>query len=144
MLGSLGGLAAVTGAPFLFPSLGPTAFLLLELPDAPAASPRNSITGHALGVLAGLSSLALFGLLDAPSALEVGVSAPRALAGGLSLGMTSAAMILLRRVHPPAGATTLLVSLGLMTSLRDVGVLLAAVVLLALFGRLLRRLTTTL
>ena len=33
--------ALVTGAPLIFPSLGPTAFLFFYTPTAPAASPRN-------------------------------------------------------------------------------------------------------
>jgi len=138
MIGSLGALAALTDAPFIFPSLGPTAYLLLEMPESPAASPRTSVTGHAIGVAAGLLALALFGLLDAPSALEVGVTTPRIFAAGLSLGATSAVMILCRRVHPPAGATTLIVSLGLMTSARELLVLLLAVTLLVGLGQLLR------
>ncbi|MCA9714300.1 MAG: HPP family protein [Myxococcales bacterium] len=133
----------VTDEPFVFPSLGPTAFLLLERADSPAASPRNTIAGHAIGVAAGFVALAVFGLVDAPSALEVGVSLSRAMAAGLSLGATSSLMILLRRVHPPAGATTLIVSLGLMRTARELAVLLSAVVLLVSLSQLSRRLHTT-
>ena len=41
-LGLMAMAALVTGAPFIFPSLGPTAFLLFYTPTQPAASPRSS------------------------------------------------------------------------------------------------------
>ena len=49
-------------------------------------------------------------------------------------------MVLLRVVHPPAGATTLIVSLGLMPQLAQVPVLLAGVALLLLQAAVLNRL----
>jgi CBS domain-containing membrane protein len=108
-------MALVTRAPFIFPSLGPTAFLFFYTPTAPPASPRNTLIGHAIGGSAGWLSLALFGLTDAGPALTTGVTVPRVLAAALSLGLTSGLMVLLRAPHPPAGATTLIVSLGLLT-----------------------------
>lgn len=130
---SIGLLAAVAHffhSSFLFPSLGPTAFLLFSTPTARVASPRNTLLGHLIGALAGWLSLAAFGLLHAPPALVAGVDWPRAGAAALSLGGTSALMLLLDAVHPPAGATTLIVSLGLMPSLWQIPVLLGAMVLL--------------
>ena len=122
--------ALVTRAPFIFPSLGPTAFLLFYTPTAPAASPRNTIIGHLIGALAGWLSLAIFGLTAAPPALFVGVDWPRVGAAALSLAATSSLMVLLRVPHPPAGATTLIVSLGLMQQPWQLAVLMVAVVLL--------------
>jgi len=40
---------------------------------------------------------------------------PTVIAAALSLALTGAGMVLLRVSHPPAGATTLIVSLGLLT-----------------------------
>src|SRR5258708_4330862 len=37
----------------IFPSLGPTAFLFFYRPMEPAASPRNAICGHAIGIVCG-------------------------------------------------------------------------------------------
>lgn len=48
----------------------------------------------------------------------------------LSLGTTSGLMILLGVPHPPAGATTLIISLGLMPYLWQIPVLMSAVILL--------------
>ncbi len=45
-----------------FPSLGPTAFLFFFTPRAPAASPRHTIYGHAIGIVCGYGALWLFGL----------------------------------------------------------------------------------
>ena len=39
----LAGLAVVSRTPFVFPSVGPTAFLLYFMPTAPTASPRNTL-----------------------------------------------------------------------------------------------------
>src|SRR5690606_25873086 len=49
--------ALATGAPLIFPSLGPTAFLLFYTPMTPAASPRNTLAGHAIGAAAGYLAL---------------------------------------------------------------------------------------
>lgn len=130
---SIGLLAAValwTQEAFIFPSLGATAFILFYMPMAAPASPRNTFLGHTIGAVAGWLSLAVFGLLDAPSAMTAGVDWPRVGAAALSLGGTSCLMVLLRATHPPAGATALIVSLGLMPRLDQIPVLLLAVLLL--------------
>ncbi len=129
-IGLMAATALITRAPFIFPSLGPTAFLLFYTPTAPAASPRNTVCGHLIGAIAGWLSLAIFGLTMAPPALSVGVDWPRVGAAALSLGATSGLMVLLRVPHPPAGATTLIISLGLMSRPWQLGVLMIAVVLL--------------
>ncbi|HXF71052.1 MAG TPA: HPP family protein [Actinomycetota bacterium] len=132
--------ALVTRQPFVFPSLGPTAFLLFYTPLAPTASPRNTLAGHLIGAAAGYLSLWAFGLRDAGPALAVGISASRVGAAALSLGLTAGLMAWLRVPHPPAGATTLIVSLGLLTQLNQLGVLLLGVLLLVVQGFAINRL----
>lgn len=132
--------ALVTRAPFIFPSLGPTAFLLFYTPTAPAACPRNTLCGHLIGALAGWLSLVIFALGGAPPALTGGVDWARVGAAALSLGLTAGLMVLLRVPHPPAGATTLIVSLGIMPHLWQVGVLMLAVAILTLQGLVINRL----
>jgi CBS domain-containing membrane protein len=132
--------ALATGQPFVFPSLGPTAFLLFYTPDAPSASPRNTFFGHLIGALAGYLALAVFGLLHAGPAFTTGVSAARVGAAALSLGLTAGFMVWLQVPHPPAGATTLIVSLGLLTQLGQLTVLMTAVVLLLAQGYVINRL----
>lgn len=100
--------------PDIFPSLGPTAFLFFFTPSSPTASPRNTIFGHAIGLACGYGMLLLFGLTTAPPATQV-MGFHRLLAASLSLALTGGLMILLKAAHPPAGATTLIVSLGIVT-----------------------------
>ena len=137
---ALSGLAAYfTGQPLLFPSLGPTAFLFFEQPMAETASPRNTLIGHLVAILAGALSLAVFGLLDNPSILVEGVTLARAFAGALSLALTGAVLLLLRSSHPPTGATTLIVSLGFLQTPGEMAVLMAGVALLTVVGRTINR-----
>ncbi len=131
-IGLMSALAVLTHTPFIFPSLGPTAFLFFYTPTAPTASPRNTLIGHAIGVLAGYFSLVVTGLTMAGPALAVGVTWPRVIAAALSLGLTSGVMVLLKSPHPPAGATTLIVSLGILTHPWQLFLLMVAVVLLTL------------
>lgn len=132
--------ALVTGAPFIFPSLGPTAFLLFYTPTQPAASPRNTLGGHLIGVLAGYLALMVFGLTERGPALASGVEWANVGAAALSLGLTSGAMVWFRVPHPPAGATTLIVSLGILRQPWQLAVLMLAVVLLVGQGFVINRL----
>jgi CBS-domain-containing membrane protein len=68
-VGVLAGLAVVFHTPLVFPSVGPTAFLLYFMPMAPTASPRNTLCGHAVGLLCGYGSLWLVNLEHTPSAI---------------------------------------------------------------------------
>ena len=129
-IGLMSALALITRSPFIFPSLGPTAFLFFYTPRAPSASPRNTLIGHTIGVLAGYFSLVVTGLTAAGPALAVGVSWPRVIAAALSLGLTAGLMVLLKSPHPPAGATTLIISLGILTKPWQLVLLLIAVALL--------------
>jgi CBS domain-containing membrane protein len=139
-IGIMSAVALVTGAPFIFPSLGPTAFLLFYTPMQPASSPRNTISGHFIGCCAGYLSLVIFGLTDAAPALATEVTGARVGAAALSLGLTSGAMVWLRVPHPPAGATTLIVSLGIIAEPSQLVWLMLAVVLLVGQGLAINRL----
>jgi CBS-domain-containing membrane protein len=138
-IGILAALAMATDTPSLFPSLGPTAFLLFSTPMLPAACPRNTVEGHLIGVIAGYVSLVLFGLTDEPATILSGVSGARVGAAALSLALTSGFMVWLQRPHPPAGATTLIVSLGLLREPWQLCVLMIAVVLMVLQGFVINR-----
>jgi CBS-domain-containing membrane protein len=133
-------LAMVSGSPLVFPSLGPTAFLFFFAPTAPSASPRNALYGHAVGLLCGYAALWLMGLTDSPSAMAEGVNLRRVLAAALSVAATGALMILLRVGHPPAGATTLIVSLGIVTQPFHLLIVEAAVALLVVQAIVINRL----
>jgi len=136
----MSGVAWATDQPFIFPSLGPTAFLLFYTPTNPAASPRNTIIGHAIGAAAGYLALVMFGLTDDAPALATEVTGARIGAAAVSLALTSAVMVWMRAPHPPAGATTLIVSLGILRDLDQLAILMLAVVLLTLQGFAINRL----
>lgn len=139
-IGAMAAVAFATSEPFVFPSLGPTAFLLFYTPLLPASSPRNTLLGHAIGAAAGYASLVLFGLTEAAPALTSSVTGGRVGAAALSLGLTSGAMVWARVPHPPAGATTLIVSLGILREPAQLAVLMVAVVLLVAQGFVINRL----
>lgn len=122
--------AYLTDAPFVFPALGPTILLVFSHPMSAVSSPRNIILGHLVGWLCGWGSLAMFGLLSNESILTTGVNLPRVLAVGLSLALTSGILVLLNLEHPPAAATTLVISLGLMSSLVELAILMLGILLL--------------
>jgi CBS domain-containing membrane protein len=125
--------------PLLFPSLGPTALLFFEQPTARTASPRNTLIGHLVAVLAGALCLALFGLYDDPSILIEGVTLVRVGTAALSLALTGAVLLLLRASHPPSGATVLIVSLGLLKTPTELAMIVAGVVLLTVAGWIINR-----
>lgn len=139
-IGVMAAAALATGEPFVFPSLGPTAFLLFYTPMLPTACPRNTFFGHLIGVLAGYLALVVFGLTDAAPALSSGVTWDRVGAAALSLGLTSAVTVWCRVPHPPAGATTLIISLGILTTPVELSVLMLAVVALIVQGYVINRL----
>jgi len=137
---AVSGLAAyLAKQPLLFPSLGPTALLFFERPMATTSSPRNALIGHAVAILAGALSLALFGLLDNSSILVKDATPARIGAGALSVALTGAVLLLSNASHPPAGATTLIVSLGFLQTPPEMAALMAGVVLLTVVGWLLNR-----
>jgi CBS domain-containing membrane protein len=135
----LAALAMISHTPFVFPSLGPTAILLFVTPLSPTASPRNTLYGHAIAIVCGYGSLLITGLAKAPPAVLVGIDHRRVIAAALSLALTSALLVLLRSAHPPAGATTLIISLGIVTQLFYLLVIEIAVAILVLQGILINR-----
>lgn len=138
-IGLLAAVAAITDEPFVFPSLGPTAFLLFFAATSVQACPRNVICGHFVGVLAGALGLVLFGLTSVAPDLD-DVTWPRVGAVTVALCLTLSVMVWLGVPHAPAGATTLIVALGLLRTPEQLAILMAAVVLLAMQGFAINRL----
>src|SRR5699024_7811950 len=132
--------AYVVQYPMLVPSIGPTVLLFFESPLQPVACPRNALLGHGIGIAAGWSSLAVFGLLDGPSALSTGLNFAYVGAAALSVGSTAFLKHLFKAPHPPAGATTLIVSLGLVSTPLQIGSLAAGIVLATVAAWLTNRL----
>jgi hypothetical protein len=80
--------------------------LHLEKPRAPESSPRNTLIGHAVALLAGYGFLLVCGLTDHPPVIQEGVTVPRVIAAAGSLAVTALVLLLLggrmhRRARPP-------------------------------------------
>ena len=132
----LGVIAWGSGQPFIFPSLGPTAFVLAFEREYSRTQARRIIGSHLVGGVAGLLAWVVVA-----SGVSITATPPPfsdagfRLAGSatVSIVLTSWAMIATDSVHPPACATTLIVSLGLLSTPLRVGIIVASVTVLVLF-----------
>jgi CBS-domain-containing membrane protein len=128
-----GGVAAmsvaawVTGLPAVVPSLAPSLLGAAASPGRREHTPTTLLVGHFIAILAALASLVAFDLLGEPPALVAGVSAARMVALPVALALTLAGMLIVRRLHPAAGATALLVGMGIVRPGGDLVVLIAAI-----------------
>ncbi len=122
-------IAWLTGRPFIFPSLGPSAFTLVM--DGPAKNPaRRVIGGHLIGIIGGFLAYHLLANGCTLVALPRFMSFPLlclVASGVCSVVLTTAGMCVARTQHTPACATTLIVSLGLMATFRDAIFIMLAV-----------------
>jgi CBS-domain-containing membrane protein len=135
MLLVVGGLALAVGEPLLFPSLGPTVFMQVQMPQQQARI-WNTVIGHAVGVAVAVLALAATGATHTPPPITTGIlSWQRELASALAVGLTIAGQVPLRAVHPPAAATTLLITLGAINpEWRAIAIISAGVILTAALG----------
>lgn len=138
----LGLLAWATGQPAIFPSLGPTAFVLGLDHHSNRDRAVRIIGAHAIGGIAGLLAWMLVG----PTIPITGSTPPLsdggfrlAISATLSLVVTSWGMVSTDLIHPPACATTLIVSLGLLSIPGKVGLILASVTVLVIVHAILYR-----
>jgi len=125
-----------SGQPFIFPSLGPTAFVLAFDHRSDRTQNYSIVGGHLIGGLAGLLAWTVVA-----SSVSITATPPPfsieglrlATSATLSIVLTSWAMIATESVHPPACATTLIVSLRLLSTVTRVGIIVGSVVILVLF-----------
>jgi hypothetical protein len=141
LLAVVGLLALLFRQAWLLPSLGPSVYLLAQMPAHPAGRMYNVVAGHLLGVAAGIAAVWLTGAAGAPIVLETGeLTGARVGAATLAVGLTLLVTLALRAGHPPAAATTLLVALGSLRLPSDVVNVAAGAVVVALAGAVVRRL----
>jgi len=133
LVGVAGLLAVLSGEPAVFPSLGPTAYVLAMNRGASAPGRRRVVGGHAIGVVAGLlayhllaSGAVVTGSIEPLSVPTLGLAASAV----LSVTLTALGMSVLDARHPPACATTLIVSLGLLSAPLEGLLMLGSVVVL--------------
>ena len=86
------------GWPWLIAPLGASAVLVFAVPASPLAQPWAVVGGNTLSALVGIACVRWFGSAEASAALAV----------GLAVGL----MFALRCLHPPGGASALLVVLN--------------------------------
>ncbi|RQG96082.1 HPP family protein [Natrarchaeobius oligotrophus] len=140
LLSTTAAIAWLSGLPMLFPSLGPSAFVLALFQDGDATSPRRVIGGHAIGVVAGLLAYHLLaaGVSMTAATAPGSIDGLRLAASGvLATTLTAGGMLATDTRHPPACATTLIVSLGLLATPLEGAVIVLAVVALVVAHRLL-------
>jgi len=132
----LGAIAWASGQPFVFPSLGPSAFVLAFDRRGERTRTYRIVGSHLIGGVAGLLAWTLLAagvpLTESPGAFSV-AGFRLAASGTLSIVLTSWAMIATDTIHPPACATTLIVSLGLLSTPFQVGIIVASVTVLVEF-----------
>ena len=134
LVGIVGVTAVAAHQPWLFPSLGPTAYLLAAYPELPSARLYNCLVGHLVGLGSGFAAVAIFNVWDAPIVPLHEVTWPRMGAAAVAIGLTVLVNRLLRSGHPPAAATTLLVALGTFHTAWGAALVAIGVVLLLAFA----------
>ncbi len=141
LMGAAGLFGLAVGQPWLFPSLGPTAFLQAESPEQPSSTFRATVIGHAVGLAAGFAAVYAFGLQDAPSVMATSqLTFARVAASVLAVGLTMLGKTCFKASHPPAAATTLLISLGgLKATASEAAAVAAGVLIVAALGEGVRR-----
>jgi CBS-domain-containing membrane protein len=135
----LGVVTWVTASPFLFPSLGPSAYLLAagENENPAASGPYHVIGGHLIATVSGLVGYHTFAT-GLTITTVVSQSAPATSLALVQLGassivammLTTLGMLVLDTNHPAACATTLIVSLGVLSTLVKAGYIMLAVITL--------------
>lgn len=137
----LAAIAWVTHWPFIFASLGPTAYEQVELPRSRSSRPYNIITGHLVALGAGLCMLWALNAWNSPTILALGyVSSQRLWASAIAAALTAGLTQLFYASQPASLATSLLVTLGLMQTRRDALAIVVGVLILTAAGEPMRRL----
>ncbi|WP_132056907.1 HPP family protein [Halorussus amylolyticus] len=129
----LGLVAWLTGQPFIFPSLGPSAFILAFDRRGERTSTYRIVGSHFIGAVAGLLAYTLIADGVSLTSTPAGLSSDGlrlAASGVVSIAVTSWGMIATDTNHAPACATTLIVSLGLLSTPRQAATIVVSVVIL--------------
>ena len=101
LLCHLAGGTQLQGLPWLVAPLGASAVLVFAVPASPMAQPWAVVGGNTLSALVGIAGVHGVQLLGSPE-----------LAAALAVATAIALMLALRCLHPPGGATALMMVLG--------------------------------
>lgn len=135
-----GGLGYITGNLWLFPSLGPSIFMLVESPHQKSSSIYNMTVGHLVGIISGYALAIITGAAYIPSAFDVDhLQLSQIVASCIAIALVMLIHILLNASHPPAIATTFLITLGsFKATLHDLSAILIGIVITTFAGEIVR------
>ncbi len=137
-IAALGLLATLTRSPLVVPPVGATLFIIFAFPLSDEAKPRNVICAYLVGIVSGIVSLTIFGLINVPADItHLGLD--RVGATTLAMALTALMLTAFRLLHIPAIAGSLLVALGLLSHPADWLALLAAVLVVTAAGLIINR-----
>jgi len=135
----LGVFAYLLHEPFVFPSLGPAMFLLYFTPMSTMSAPRNVIVGQLIGLGSGYIALLVFGLLGAaPDIFDLSLHRIAAVVFALTLAF--GLMVGLGFPHAPAGASAMIVALGIIRTPLDLSIMMLAVIIVTISAFVINRL----
>jgi hypothetical protein len=129
----------VSRTPFVFASLGPTAYEIVENSKRPSARPYNIIVGNLIAVLAAFAALWMTNAWGTPRVSAHGVPLERVWAATIAALLTVFGTLLAQATQPAALSTTLLIALGIMQTARDGVIIMLAVLLITAIGEPIRR-----
>jgi hypothetical protein len=136
------GIAAwASGHPWLFSSLGPTAYEQAEKPHLKSARLYNVIVGHFVGLGCGFLGVAIMNAWGTPKVNEItAVSMARLGSAVIAVVATTFLNLKLDSGQPAALATALLISLGTYDTAMGALWIVIGVLILAAIGEPVRRL----
>lgn len=125
--------------PFVFASLGPTAYEIVETSKRPSARPYNIIMGNLIAVVAAFAALWITAAWGVARVSAHGVPLDRVWTATIAAFLTVFGTLLARATQPAALSTTLLIATGVMQTARDGIIIMLAVLLITAIGEPLRR-----
>ncbi len=137
----IAGLTALwSGHPWLFASLGPTAYEMAEKPELRSARVYNIIVGHIVGMSCGFGAVALTRSWFVPSvSAHTFLTPARVCAAIIAVFSTVLLNVLLKSGQPAALATTLLIALGNMQTAASPLWIMTGVLIITAIGEPIRR-----
>ncbi|WP_422656671.1 HPP family protein [Methanosarcina sp. UBA5] len=135
-----GGLGYITGNLWLFPSLGPSIFMLVESPHLKSSSLYNMTVGHLVGIISGYILAIITGAAYVQSPFVIGhLQLSHVVASCIAIALVILIHIPLKVSHPPAVATTFLITPGsFKATWADLSTILIGIVIIAVAGEIAR------
>jgi HPP family. len=135
-----GGLGYITGNMWLFPSLGPSIFLQVVSPKLKSSSLYNMTVGHLVGIVSGYTLAVITGAAYVQSAFAIGhLELSHIVASCIAITLVILIHIPLKASHPPAVATTFLITLGgFKATWHDLSAILIGIAIIAVAGETAR------